>query len=58
VLALNVEEGWVRDVSKIIAAKVRDEARREDQGLTSGTRAFVEAQTDPADDQQMLSLWQ
>ena len=58
VLALNVEEGWVRDVSKIMAAKVRDEARREDQGLTSGTRAFVEAHSDPADDQQMLPLWQ
>jgi hypothetical protein len=58
VLALNVEEGWVRDVSKIIAAKVRDEARREDQGLTSGTCAFVEAHSDPVDDQQMLPLWQ
>jgi hypothetical protein len=58
VLALNVEEGWVRDVSKIIAAKVRDEARRVGQGLTSGTRAFVEAHSDRADDQQMLPLWQ
>jgi hypothetical protein len=58
VLALNVEEGWVRDVSKFIAAKVRDEARREEEGLTSGTRAFVEAHSDPADDQQMLPLWQ
>jgi hypothetical protein len=27
VLALNVEEGWVRDVSEIIAAKVQDVAR-------------------------------
>jgi hypothetical protein len=32
VLALNVEEGWVRDVPEIIAAKVRDVARREEQG--------------------------
>src|SRR5262245_47400667 len=28
ILALNVEEGWVRDVSEIIAAKVQDVARR------------------------------
>jgi len=35
VLALNVEEGWVRDVSEIIAAKVQDMARREEQGLTA-----------------------
>jgi hypothetical protein len=27
VLALNVEEGWVRDVSEIIATKVQDVAR-------------------------------
>lgn len=26
VMALNVEEGWVRDVSQVIAAKVRDVA--------------------------------
>jgi hypothetical protein len=58
VLALNVEEGWVRDVSEIIAAKVQDVARREEQGLTSGTRAFVEAHSDPTDEQQMLPLWQ
>jgi hypothetical protein len=48
-LALNVEEGWVRDVSQVIAAKVRDVARRDGQGLTSGTRAFIEAHSDPAD---------
>src|SRR5256714_12794708 len=58
VLALNVEEGWVRDVSQIIAAKVQDVARREQQGLTAGTRAFVEAHSDPTDEQQMLPLWQ
>jgi hypothetical protein len=34
VLALNVEEGWVRDVSQVIAAKVRHVARRDGQGLT------------------------
>jgi hypothetical protein len=41
VLALNVEEGWVRDVSEIIAVKVQDVARREGQGLTVGMRAFM-----------------
>jgi hypothetical protein len=58
VLALNVEEGWVRDVSEIIAAKVQYMARREEQGLTAGTRAFIEAHSDPADQQQVLPLWQ
>jgi hypothetical protein len=58
VLALNVEEGWVQDVSEIIAAKVQDVARREEQGLTAGTRAFIEAHCDPTDEQQMLPLWQ
>jgi hypothetical protein len=57
VLALNVEEGWVRDVSEIIAVKVRDVARREGQGLPVGTRAF-DAHSDPTDEQQMLPLWQ
>jgi hypothetical protein len=58
VLALNVEEGWVRDVSEIIAAKVQDVARNEEHELTAGTRAFVEAHSDPIDEQQMLPLWQ
>jgi hypothetical protein len=58
VLALNVEEGWVRDVSEIIAVKVRDMARREGQGLPVGTRAFIDAHSDPTDEQQMLPLWQ
>jgi hypothetical protein len=58
VLALNVEEGWVRDVSAIIAAKVQDVARREEQGLTAGTRAFIEVHCDTTDEQQMLPLWQ
>jgi hypothetical protein len=38
--------------------KVRDVARREEQGLTAGTRALVEAQIDPTDEQQTLPLWQ
>jgi hypothetical protein len=58
VLALNVEEGWVRDVSEIIAAKVQEVARHEEKGLSAGTRAFVEAHSDPTDEQQMLPLWQ
>jgi hypothetical protein len=43
---------------KIIAAKVQDVARREKQGLTAGTRAFIESHSDPTDEQQMLPLWQ
>jgi len=58
VLALNVEEGWVRDVSEIIAAKVEEVARREEQGLPAGTRAFVEAHSEVTDEQKMLPLWQ
>jgi hypothetical protein len=33
-------------------------ARHEEQGLTAGTRAFIEAHSDPADEQQLLPLWQ
>jgi hypothetical protein len=58
VLALNVEEGWVRDVSEIIASKMQDVARHEEHELTAGTRAFVEAHSDPVDEQRMLPLWQ
>jgi hypothetical protein len=58
VLALNVEEGWVRDVSEIIAAKVRDVACNGERELTSDTRDFIEAHTGPADQQQVLPLWQ
>jgi hypothetical protein len=57
VLALNVEEGWVRDVSQLIAAKAQDVARRDGQELTGGTRAFIETHSDPADQQQLLPLW-
>jgi hypothetical protein len=42
VIALNVAEGWSRDVSETIAAKVRDVAEHEDLDLTSGTIAFIE----------------
>ena len=57
VLALNVEEGWGRDVSQVIAATVRDVARRDGQGLTRGMRGFTEAPSEPADQQQVLPLW-
>jgi hypothetical protein len=56
VLALNTEEGWVRDVSQFIARKLRAVAHREQQELTEGTRAFIEAHTEPAE-QQVLPLW-
>ena len=46
VLALNGEEGWVRDGSEIITAKVQEVAKREEQGLTAGTRTFVEAHSE------------
>src|SRR3954451_14465077 len=42
VLALNADEGWSRDVSETIAAKVRDVAAHEGRELTSGTLAFIE----------------
>jgi hypothetical protein len=42
VIALNAAEGWSRDVSETIAAKVRDVAEHEDLDLTSGTIAFIE----------------
>jgi hypothetical protein len=37
---------------------VQEIARREEQGLTAETRAFVEVHSDPIDKQQMLPLWQ
>jgi len=56
VLALNTEEGWVQDVSQLIARKVRAVAYHEQQELREGTRAFIDAHTEPAD-QQVLPLW-
>ena len=43
VIALNADEGWSRDVSEAIAAKVRDVAEHEGRELSSGTLAFIEA---------------
>src|SRR5262249_10717161 len=58
VIALNVEEGWVRDVSSIIASKVDEVARRNEQVLSAGTREFVEAHSESINEQQLLPLWQ
>jgi predicted DNA-binding ribbon-helix-helix protein len=44
VIAINVGEGWARDVSKKIAGAVLKAAERHDRYLPRGTRAFVEAQ--------------
>ena len=56
VKALNAEEGWSRDVSETIAAKVRDVTEHEDLELTSGTLAFIEMHTERAL-QPTLPLW-
>jgi hypothetical protein len=56
VSALNTEEGWLQDVSLLIARKVRAVAYREQQELTEATRAFIDAHTELAD-QQVLPLW-
>jgi hypothetical protein len=40
---MNVEEGWYRDVSDVMADKVSEVAQREDMELTDGTLAFLEA---------------
>ena len=41
VIALNVDEGWSRDVSEAMARKVHEIAEREDYELTEGTLAFM-----------------
>ena len=56
VVALNAEEGWARDVSEAIAAKVRDVAEHEDIELTSGTLDFIEMHTERML-QPTLPLW-
>ena len=43
IIAINAEEGWSRDVSEAIAAKVRDVAEHEHIELTSGTLNFIDA---------------
>jgi hypothetical protein len=56
VVALNVEEGWCRDVSDLMADKFRAVAGREDMELTEGALAFLEAH-EPRSVQAMLPLW-
>jgi hypothetical protein len=56
VVAMNVEEGWCRDVSDAMADKVREVAQRENMELTDGTLAFLEAH-EPQVKQAMLPLW-
>jgi hypothetical protein len=51
------DEGWSRDVSERIAAKVQEIVQREGWELTSGTRAFIEAHSEPVGHQQTLPLW-
>jgi hypothetical protein len=56
IIAINADEGWSRDVSETIAAKVRDVADHESIDLTSGTLAFIEAHLGRAI-QPTLPLW-
>ena len=56
VVAVNVEEGWSRDVSETIAYKVQQIARQDDLELTDGTLAFIDAHTETAL-QPSLPLW-
>jgi hypothetical protein len=48
----------VREVSEIIAAKVRDVAGHDERELTSGTLDFIEAHSERIEQQQVLPLWQ
>jgi hypothetical protein len=56
IIAINVDEGWSRDVSEMIAAKVQEVAEPDGRELTSGTLAFIEAQIGCAV-QPILPLW-
>jgi hypothetical protein len=42
VVAFNLEEGWVRDVSEDIARAVVEKANVEDTSISTGTRWFVD----------------
>jgi hypothetical protein len=44
VIAINVGEGWARDVSKRIASVIVKEAERDERTLPRDTGAFVESQ--------------
>ena len=56
VVAVNVEEGWSRDVSEVIAHKVLQIAQQDDMERHRGTLAFIEAHTEAAL-QPTLPLW-
>jgi hypothetical protein len=56
VVALNVDEGWSRDVSEAMARKVREIAERDDYELTEGTLEFLESHLERAV-QPTLPLW-
>jgi hypothetical protein len=56
VIALNAGEGWSRDMSEAIAAKVREVAELEDRELATGTLAFIEMHTERVQ-QPTLPLW-
>jgi hypothetical protein len=56
VVALNLEEGWSRDVSETMAFKLLELARQDDVELTEGTLAFIDAHTSRAL-QPTLPLW-
>jgi hypothetical protein len=56
VIAVNAEEGWSRDVSEAIAAKVRDVAEHEGCDLTAGTLDFIEIHAERVS-QPTLPLW-
>jgi hypothetical protein len=46
VIAVNIDEGWARDVSEDIAGLVVAKARIEDYSLAEGARRFVEKHLD------------
>lgn len=46
VVAVNVSEGWSRDVSEDIAHEVLERARAEERSLPKGTQDFIENVTD------------
>ena len=56
VIALNVDEGWSRDLSEAMAHKVREIAEHEDYELTQGTLDFIDAHTGRVR-QPTLPLW-
>ena len=56
VIALNVDEGWSRDVSEAMARKVREIAELEDYELTQGTLDFIDAHIERVL-QPTLPLW-